>query len=113
VRSCEVEQLSDGFSDRPMVPAARQLAQNAQRLGKWLELRRDLPWHVERAEAVTERVPGEHVFFGNGKERPSQRREHRERVVGTFDGRECGSQRIDLLAFVESLAADEQVRDAA
>ena len=109
----QLEQLSDRLGHRPMIAAPRQIAQHAQRVGERLELRATCVGHVEGTEAVAERVPGQHVFFGNGEERSAQRREHRQRIVGPLDRRERRAQRIDLLALVEGLAADEQVRHAA
>ena len=47
------------------------------------------------------------------EERAAQRREHRQLVVGPLDRRERRAHRLDLLAIVERLAADEQVRHAA
>ena len=74
---------------------------------------RDVVGHIVGTEAVSERVLREQLLFAEREERPAQRGEHRQRVVGPLDGGERGPQRVDLLAFVERLAADEQVRHAA
>ena len=47
------------------------------------------------------------------EQRAFQRREHRQLVVGPFDGGERRANRLDFLAAVKRLAADEQMRNAA
>src|SRR5262249_58619312 len=47
------------------------------------------------------------------KERTFQRREHRQLVVGPLDRGERRANRLDFLAAVKRLAADEQVRHTA
>ena len=54
----------------------------------------------------------EQQLVGHGEERAAHGREHRQLVVGPLDGGERGAHGLDLLARVEGLAADEQVRDA-
>ena len=58
---------------------------------------------------MSQRVPGQHLFFADGKEWPSQRREHRQRVVGPLDRGERRPERVDLFALVKGLATDQQV----
>ena len=53
------------------------------------------------------------VLVVDREERSLQRREHRQLVVGPFDGGERRANRLDLLAVVERAAADEQVRQPA
>ena len=65
---------------------------------------------MERAEPVPEL---EQVLVVDREERPLQRREHRQLIVGPFDRRERRADRFDFLAAVERLAADEQMRNAA
>src|SRR5437763_14243475 len=43
------------------------------------------------------------------EERALERRKHRQLIVGPFDGRERRANRLDFLAAVKRLAADEQV----
>jgi len=55
----------------------------------------------------------EQQLVGHGEERAADRSEHRQLVVWPLDGGERGAHRLDLLACVEALAADEQVRHPA
>ena len=55
----------------------------------------------------------EQLLVADREQRAAQRREHRQLVVGPLDRRQRRAQRLDLLALVEALAADEQVRHAA
>ena len=55
----------------------------------------------------------EQQVVGEREERAAQRGIDRQLVVGPLDGAERHAQRVDLLALVERLAADEQVRHAA
>ena len=65
---------------------------------------------MERAEPVPEL---EQLLVVDREQRAFQRREHRQLVVGPLDRGERGADRLDLLAAVKRLAADEQVRNAA
>ena len=65
---------------------------------------------MKRAEAVPEL---EQLLVVDREERSLQRREHRQLVVGPFDRGERGADRLDFLAAVKRLAADQQMRDAA
>ncbi len=55
----------------------------------------------------------EQRFVADREERSSQRPEHRQLIVRPLEGGERRAHRLDLLALVERLAADEQMRDAA
>ena len=68
------------------------------------------PERMERAEAVPEL---EQVLVVDREQRSLQRREHRQLVVRPLDRGQRRADRLDLLAAVKRLAADEQVRDAA
>ena len=57
--------------------------------------------------------PLEQLLVADREQRAAQRREHRQLVVRPLDRGERGADRLDLLAIVERLAADQQVRDAA
>src|SRR4051812_608057 len=66
---------------------------------------------TEAAGAVS-LLPLEQLLIPDGKECPAQRREHRQFVVGPFDGGERGANALHLFAIVEGLAPDEHMRDA-
>ena len=82
------------------------LAQRLGRVGRQFQ-RLERP-EVPRARAVVE----EHVV-AEREQRAAQRPEHRQLVVRPLDRGERRAQRLDLLALVEALAADQQVRQAA
>src|SRR5262245_17179020 len=65
---------------------------------------------LSTAEAMR---PLHQLFIANREERTPQRREHRQLIVGPFDCGKRRANRLDLLALVEGLAADEDVRNAA
>ena len=104
-----------------------ELLQQTQRIGDRHQLRRRFagerellagvpaelpgnPERVERAEPVPEL---EQMLVVHGEQRTLQRREHRQLVVGPFDGGERRPNRLDFLAAVERLAADQQMRNPA
>ena len=55
----------------------------------------------------------EQLFIADRKQRPPQRRKHRQLIVWPLDRREGGPQRFDFAAVVKRPAADQQVLDAA
>ncbi len=55
----------------------------------------------------------EQLLVADREERPAQRGEDRQLIVGPLDRHQRRAQRLDLLAIVERRAADEQVPDAA
>ena len=59
------------------------------------------------------RAEFEEVLVVDREQRALERREHRQLVVRPLDGRERRADRLDLLAPVKRLAADEQMRNAA
>src|SRR5688500_84675 len=68
------------------------------------------PERMERAETMP---VFEEMRVLDREERPLERREHRELVVGPLDGGERRPHCLDLFAIVERLAADEQMRNSA
>ena len=64
-------------------------------------------------ETLVAMAIGEQRLVVDREQRAAQRREHRQLVVGPLDRRQRGANRLDLLAVVKRLAADEQVRHAA
>ena len=122
----------------PLVAPQVQLAQQPERRGH-LEQRRGMPdasdgsqigHHGHRhREFLPELLPeapaaetggriwrgpvGEQHVVAEREQRAAQRAEDRQLVVRPLDRGERGAQRLDLLALVEALAADEQVRQAA
>src|SRR5204862_6962241 len=69
--------------------------------------------NAERMEAAEAVPPLEQLLVADGKQRAAQRGKHRQLVVRPLDRRERRADRLDLLAVVERLAADEHVRHAA
>jgi len=57
--------------------------------------------------------PLEQLFIANREKWPPQRRKHRQLIVWPLDRCQRGAQRLDLFAFVERAATDEDVRNAA
>ena len=57
--------------------------------------------------------PFEERLVSDGEERPSQRREHRQLVIGPLDRGKRRADGLDFLPLVKRLAADEHVRDRA
>ena len=55
----------------------------------------------------------EQLLIVDREERSLQRRKHRQLVVGPFDRGQRRADRLDFLAAVKRLAADQQMRDAA
>ena len=96
-----------GRADRAAAPGPRRprAAARARRRARLQRLERP---EVSRACAVVE----QHVV-AEGEQRAAQRPEHRQLVVRPLDRGERRAQRLDLLALVEALAADQQVRQVA
>ncbi len=67
----------------------------------------------EGMKAAGELVVLEQVLVADGEERPPQRREYRQLVVGPFNRHQRGAKRLDLLAVVERPPAHQQVPDTA
>ena len=65
---------------------------------------------MKRAEAVTEL---EQRLVIDGEQGSLERRKHRQLIVGPFDRGERGADRLDFLAPMKRLPADEQMRDTA
>ena len=85
-----------------------------ERLGDRLQIDRAGPSARGRDESrARERVILEQLFFADREQRTAQRRKHRQLVFGPLDRGQRGANRIDFLALVERLAADQQVRHAA
>ena len=55
----------------------------------------------------------EQLLIPDRKQRPPQRRKHRQLIVWPLDRRERGAQRLDFAAVVKRPAADQQMLDAA
>ena len=120
------EDPRDGVRDGPMIAVPVQLLQQPQGVGDWHEVRRRLGGQrqlgagiaaqlvrdAERMEQAESMPVLEQVLVVDGEQRPLQRREHRQLVVGPLDGRQSRANRLDFLAVVERLAADEQMRNA-
>ena len=58
-------------------------------------------------------MPREQLLFRHGEERTTQCGEDAERIVGPLDRSQRGPQSVHLLALVERLAADDEMRQAA
>src|SRR6185436_3674671 len=69
-------------------------------------------WEFERVEAADALLPLEQLLVTDRKQRASQCREHRQLVVRPLDRRERGAERLDFLAVVKRLAANENVAHA-
>ena len=65
---------------------------------------------ARRVEAL---LPLEQLLVADRKQRPAQRREHRQLIVRPLDRGQRGADGFDFFAIVEGLAADEHVADAA
>ena len=64
-------------------------------------------------ESAGDAVVLEQLFVADREQRAAQRREHRQLIVRPLDRHQRGPQRLDLVAIVKRLAADEQVLHAA
>src|SRR5258705_13781581 len=64
------------------------------------------PKRVKYSKAL---LPFEQLLVTDREQRPAQRGEYRELVVGPPDGGERGTERLHFFAIVEALAADEDV----
>ena len=127
VRARLREQPADRVGHRPVVAPAMQLLQQSQRVGDRHQVRRRLTGerqiptgiaaelfrHAERMEGAEPVTELEQLLVVDREERALERREHRQLVVGPFDGGERRAYRLDLFAAVKRLAADEQMRNAA
>ncbi len=84
-----------------------------QRVANRLEPGRQRARDAERVEAAAQVVVLEQIVVADGEQRPAQRGIHRQLIVGPLDGQQRRAQRLDLLAVVKGLAADQQVADTA
>ena len=123
-----VEQPADRVGDRPVVAPPVQLLQQPQRVGDRQQVRRRLAGQRQLLRRNCRRAPSESRNGWNAPNRcrnssscsssiaksdPLQRREHRQLVVGPLDRGQRRADRLDFLAAVKRLAADEQMRNAA
>ncbi len=127
VRAGFRQELADRLGNGPVVPAAVQLLQQPQRVGNRQQVRRlpgvelqllagvaaELLRNPERMEGPEPISKLQEVLVVDREERPLQRREHRQLVVGPFDGGERGTHGFHFLAAVKGLAADQQMWKAA
>ena len=108
------EEASDRIGERPSISLPVQVAQQGERLGDGQQRRRRLLGQrtegMQRAIAV---APGEQRAVVERQERPAQRGEQRELVLGTLDRQQHVAQGLDLLARVERAAADQDVPQVA
>ena len=125
VRARRVEQLLDRLGHRPVVAPAMQLLQqlrrlsaigtaDASRLGRVASRSRTAgPRNAKRMEAAEALLPLQQLLVADREQRAPQRREHRQLVVRPLDRGQRRADRLDLLAIVERLAADQHVMHAA
>ena len=73
-----------------------------------VQMRPSKPLRRRQTESMR---PFEQRLVADGEERPAQRREHRQLVVRPLDRGQRRADRLDFLALVKRLAADEHVRD--
>ena len=112
MRARRVEQARERLRDRPAVAAQMQLAEQGQGVED-LRFRRahrlgPLAQRMQPAVALAE----EHErVVAQGEERPLERGEYRQLVVGPLDGGGGDAHRQHLLARVVRASADEHVRD--
>ena len=107
-----VEQVGDRVGHRAVVAPRVEPLEKRQRVDDRLQFRAAR----SSAERVEDPLPVpvlEQRLVVDREQRAAQRREHREFVVGPFDGGERGPHGFHFLAAVERLPADQQVRDAA
>ena len=105
---------------RPMVSATGRWLRAAcssrsvvERLRDRLQPLGQILRHAIRVKRSRDRVVLEQLFFADREQRTMQRGIDRQLVLGPLDRGQRGANRIDLLALVEGLAADQQVRNAA
>src|SRR5437588_1146273 len=70
-------------------------------------------WNPKRMKDPEALLPLEQLFVSDREQRSPQRGKHRELVVRPFDRGKRRADGFDLFAVVESLAADEHVRNPA
>src|SRR6266545_2742081 len=75
-------------------------------------MRRQRLGYSERMKPSAKVMVFEQLLVADAEERSTQRGKHGELIVGPLDGHQRGAQRLDLVAVVERLPADEQVLDA-
>jgi len=92
------EQLGDGVGNRAVVASGVQAAQQPQRLADRGERWRQLVGNTERMEMLVMMAIREQRLVVDREQRAAQRREDRQLVVGPFDRRQRGANRLDLLA---------------
>ena len=110
---CRIEQLRDRVGDGPVIPAAVQPAQPAQRVGNRTPFGRNVLGYAKRMQRTVSLAVVDQRFVVDREKRPTQRRIHRQLVVRPLDGRERRAHRFHFFAIVKRLAAHEQVRHAA
>ncbi len=114
VRTCGREQTRDGVGDRTTVARAVQIAQHRERLADLGERGRQVGRQAtERVQGREAGTKGEQRRVAEREQRPAQRGEDGEIVLGSLDGRERVADRLDLLALVERAAADQHVWEVA
>ena len=114
MRTRRAEQPRNGLFDRTMIAAEAEVAEQIEGLDDWARCsgsvaggRRNGCTRPARLAVLEQR------FVADREQRSSQRPEHRQLIVRPLEGGERRAHRLDLLALVERLAADEQMRDAA
>ena len=127
VRARVGEQPADRVRHGTVVAAAMQLLKQPQRVGDRHQMRgrfarqrqlaagvaTELFGHAERVERAEPMAELEQMLVVDREQRSLERRKHRQLVVGPFDGGERRADRLDFLAAVERLAADQQMRNTA
>ena len=115
VRARRLEELRHGVGDGTPVPPPVESAEDGEPLD---DLAREIvqrgrfddPERVRRSVRVPK---GEERVVTECEERPPQRREHAELVVGPLDRRERVAKPEHLLARMKRFSADEDVRESA
>ena len=130
VRARRAEELVQRLRDRHVVAPAVEPLEEHERISDWTQVGDLLEYlaverrrHAERVQMRTSKPlrrrqtesmrPFEERLVSDGEERSSQRREHRQLVVGPLDRGKRRADGLDFLPLVKRLAADEHVRDRA
>ena len=116
-----LEQIAERVGNRTIVPPPMQPLEKQKGLSNRLEMRALFVGggrlvqlrNAERMKSAMTFVPVEQILVSDREQRAAQRREHRQLVVRPLDRRQRGADGLDLLALVEALPADEDMRNPA